>query len=578
MKRINRVRKKFLKENGISLPEILISMGLVGLITLVISKGLEINKKNVGFSRTDSEVAEIINLVQGKLLDKTICNNNFRGLQAGTVAAPRIFNNLFDGAGAVFLSAGNYGQSGAIRINAFRTSKPNANFLDLVIDIQRDNSRATGPGRVLKTIQLPVAYNAGDPGMVDDCLVGQDSVEETFEEYTCDPDNPNDPGILAGIYNSNCEKVSFVAVQDLTCPAGTYLQGVKYNDSTGMYEKNCIAVGNLEVAELVDCSSNGNILKDPDGGAAASDKCGALEEDELISAFKPTVENCYPSGNASKRLSLVKNAGTDQIDINCVPAPPAATLKFESPMPPSLSGYILYDTVFSLQPKIGVYNGGILDTSSSAPITLELYSGAGCTGAPIASRLAPLANITMNASSGIANYSGLFISSVPVTTTTSTTTTTTTTSTVTTTTSGWGGGGGGGGGSTTTSTVTTTTGGTGTTTCMWSAVLGGGATTGGIPGSNLISAPTAEQYRISFSMPADYTDGGSPPGVNHTFGTTTFTGPKSFTCSYNMSGIYWQYNCPGVTTGQFYTQGTVGGRPFLWKGFVNILLMKQVCK
>lgn len=305
--------KNFLKDlhevrhKGYSLIEVIISFGIISVVSVFSMKMVEINTKNNKLNRGSFEEAEFMNQMSSILLDANSCRINLVGKNADSTDFP----NLVDQDGNVAVTLNDLiGQSESVQLTNIESSKITGQSALRVNFLFERQGNVIGPGTYSRFITVFVELDGSNN--VVDCLDVGEGMTESAGQLTCL--NNVDRGAFIPLLNNDgeligCERIPY----DLGACNDTseYFWEIKTSyDAYGVANnktKNCISASS---SSSTSCPSGTYLYFDSLGP-----KCGAYSSTVLAPAFNiGSSVNC--SGKTDLNLNTTASASLVTIECN----------------------------------------------------------------------------------------------------------------------------------------------------------------------------------------------------------------------------------------------------------------------
>jgi prepilin-type N-terminal cleavage/methylation domain-containing protein len=315
--------------SGFSLVEILVSLGIVGVISLFTGQLMNTSKK---FNRFDQSLNEIENLVnsmyhQAQILE--VCENNF---PAGTSITNFTPHTVFiDADNNPIFSSGALGINSTITAFEYDIGYSNADKDQVLLTLTfTTGNDVTGPSTLVRSFPLFVTYNT-TTDTIAGCISMEDNYKKTVFDQTC-----LGTGAVADTTNLTCYHTG---LQTETCSADKFVSGFAESKPDRLYvyyPTYCSDKTGLTV--IADCGDK-KLLMGFDG--TGSPTCLPMTSTQLFPGFEQTAEAC-----AGSILTLSRNPADGPVDIECggaaVPTPvptvsacSMANYSYSAPLPPT---------------------------------------------------------------------------------------------------------------------------------------------------------------------------------------------------------------------------------------------------
>lgn len=307
-------------QTGFSLIEIMISVGLLGLISLGV---MELTKESNKFSmqqKAKLDESQLMGLLQNKLANKTVCEANFKGKDLSLITSiEKLKDYHLDAQGLEhteeFLSINNeyFGESQLLKISSIKINYLDSNsWFDVVVTLQKTQSDK-GLQEINRTFRI-YAQIAGN--IVTECMgtLSTGSSSGSLSGYLCAPnlaENGTDSMVqISDPANPSAE----ICIRKALDPEGCSLLGNEvttgfvYNSTTYSYDHKCKSTIASFICPL------GFLM----GFAATGDlNCAPLTVNKIFPAFKDDPLDCG-SGGAMLGFAI---GGNNAVRILCTPVP-----------------------------------------------------------------------------------------------------------------------------------------------------------------------------------------------------------------------------------------------------------------
>ena len=321
---------KMNNQKGFSLVEVLISLGLVGVIALFVGDLMKSTKQYGRYDQSLNEVEDLVNAMyhQSQILE--VCENNFAD---GTAIDPNVKHTTFiDANNNPIFTSGNLGINSTI--TAFTW---NLEYDDLVeknqvlLSLQfTTGSDVAGSQTMTRQFPLYLFYNT-TTNTVRGCIDFKENHVKTVFDQIC-----KGTGAMADTVNMTCYHTG---LETTSCGTNKFVNGFTRSDSQRLYvyyPVNCVDKTGMTVA--ADCGTKQLLMAFDVSG---NPTCLDFTSTQMFPGFDQISEAC-----AGSILTLNRNPAAGPVDIDCsgaavpTPVPTAnpcslAVSQFLAPNPPT---------------------------------------------------------------------------------------------------------------------------------------------------------------------------------------------------------------------------------------------------
>lgn len=235
-------------QRGFSLLEIMVAMGLLGVVTLFGTQIISHSGKNADKNRSEVELAEFMNQLNRYLTDPAICQLNFQGKNVTSTAATFTNRFVLDSATptpTILVSTNdNIGQSRSLRLKTFSTSRVGTTArlkLDLIFE---RNKNVAGIKEFKRSLELFMEINGSS--VITKCIGFVGSVTDTADQLTC-MKNSLDGGEGRDVFVRVPDPANpgkFICFRkslqtDPACATNMFVNRLTYNSTDYQYKISC---------------------------------------------------------------------------------------------------------------------------------------------------------------------------------------------------------------------------------------------------------------------------------------------------------------------------------------------------
>jgi hypothetical protein len=293
----NTLRKILLSQLGVSLVELLISVGMMGGVALTVTELMRQNTQVTSKTRTRFDESEFIMMLHAKLSQPAICEKNF---PVGAAAAKASFTNdrLLDTDDSVLAEVGTvYGENQDLTISSISSSyEATSSWIKVNIEFTKAK---TNLGVQTITRSLMLFAEVDGSGNVERCLGSSLSVEDSGWDLACtnntsaggrnvmvtltDPDDPTQTLCIKKALNvEGCGLLSTELAHSFT-----------YNSSTKLYDFTCVAGFASTLCSpyfMMRYASDGTAVCDPIGRIQAYQPFNFTDNDGVFMSGPATLD------------------------------------------------------------------------------------------------------------------------------------------------------------------------------------------------------------------------------------------------------------------------------------------------
>jgi Tfp pilus assembly protein PilV len=255
--------KKYKNENGFSLVQVLIGLGLTGMLSVAVMN--QMSNQNASSKRAERkiELDNFLNNIAKTLAKKDVCNYNFAHPDRNTLGNSAHSTLYANTAGKVLAKAGSSYLSDSVKITSISTSEVEDSSTEFKVVIKADRKKDQKNKNAYTTIKREIRISADMDGTtVNSCYFKLDSISDIQENENIDiADFCQGEGVVTE--GSDGEKKCIFKAASLEdehakCKAGYSLRSLIYNPSTYYYEGTCEQNYTGSCSEIGDVDDSGN--------------------------------------------------------------------------------------------------------------------------------------------------------------------------------------------------------------------------------------------------------------------------------------------------------------------------------